>query len=249
MPEQDSSRTLLSDSNTLSELSCSLFPARAAAFSPFLQINNKTYAHWKEIWSETLKLPQGDLLSADNFLRQDVICSLQYRQTVIGVISSSYFNLDQMAYEDQAYLRVYPLEQLRQENAAGSPLIMSIECLSVDKRFRKSELGISIGSVLLGLGMKIFSESSSKIVIGMARSKNHVDEMCYKFGFQPFGKIEKHGHPCTLIVNSRQTLKSHDDLLVYKTVKSLWEKKANYFGNDFLINSDDEQNTKTAKAA
>lgn len=240
MRERNSGETHFSNSQILSDLSCSLFPGRTKASSPCLRINNETYVHWNEVWSDILQLPQGTLLSSDNYLRQDVICSIHYKSVVVGMIAASFFNLDQIAYRDHSYIRVFSQERLNQENDPRISNIMSIEYLSVDNRFRKSEIGISIGSVLLGLGMKIFSESDSHIVLGTARSKIHVDEMCYKFGFRPCGEMEKFGHPCTLIVNSKNTLKNHDDPVIYEITQNLWSSKTNYLN---------ELTTKTALAA
>jgi hypothetical protein len=245
MSERNSSKSSFFDTNFLSELSCSLFPGRAAASAPFLQLNNKTYTHWNEIWSDILQLPPGTSLSSDNFLRQDAICSIHYQGLIVGMIAGSFFNFDQLAYRDHSYLRAFPQERLRQDCKGDASNIRSIEYLSVDNRFRKSKIGFSIGSILLGLSMKIFAESRARIVLGTARSKIHVDEMCYKFGFTPCGEMDKFGHPCTLILNSKNTLKDHDDPIVYKATQDLWNKRTSYFKTRF----DDEINTQTVQAA
>lgn len=213
----------------LPKLECHLFPACSYPGSPFLKINNDTFSHWKKTWEQILQLKDGSGLPSDNFLRQDMICAIRHEAEVVGMIAASYFCLDQLAYEYHSYLQPFLASSGFDRSAALAQQVMSIEYLSVVPKFRKGELGISLGSVLLGISMEVFRSSDSCMVLGTARSKIHVDEMCYKFGFTPCGEMEKFGHPCTLILNTKDTVRRHDDLLVVRAVRTLWEQRKSYF--------------------
>lgn len=212
----------------LSEMKIDLFPAKAKADSEFALIHDATFQHWRKIWQSILKLPANSPLNSDNFLRQENICALSFQGEVVGMIANSFFPLRLSAYQDHSYLREFSLEKLHSAASDSKGLAMSIEYLSVDERFRKNELGVSLGSILLGISMEMFRSSPAAVVLGTARSKIHVDEMCYKFGFSPCGEMEKFGHPCTLILNTKATLREHDDLTVRRSVRALWQNRVDF---------------------
>ncbi|MFZ4403940.1 MAG: hypothetical protein ACOYOK_07545 [Pseudobdellovibrionaceae bacterium] len=190
-----------------------------------LSIYNQTYQHWYRVWNDLLRSSSDSILTSDNFLRQSKVCSLVYNNQVIGMIAASFFDLNIEAYKDHSYLLPFKSIDLNRIRSETNSLIMSIEYVSVEPVFRKKDLGISIGTLLLGLSMKVFDESNAVAVLGTARNQMHVDEMCFNYGFKPIGQISKYGHPCTLILNNKEQLKNHDNHLIFESVNRLWTKR------------------------
>lgn len=196
------------------------------------ELYEKTYQHWKQMWTKILNV--GKNLNSDTFIRQDILCPLVYKKDVIGLIGCNFFNLKQEATKDHSYTSVFPKEQLANFSEDNS-ISMSIEYLTVSPDFRKSIIHISLGDILLGLSMKVFANSNASFVLGTARSKIHVDKMCYQFGFQPFGEIDKFGHPCTLIINTKKTLTNHSNLAVHSCINKLWLGRENVLNNNNIM--------------
>ncbi len=205
------------------DLTLSLFNGKLGSKNPTL---NRAYAHWREIWKDILVLDHH--FYSDAFLRQDIICCIHKGKEIVGLITASFFPTYLDSTENHSYLLAFPMEKILAAKGAIYPDIMSIEYLSVAPSWRKSELGISLGSVLLGLSMEAFKSSQAGCVLGTARTKLHVDEMCAQFGFAPIGRVQKYGLDCALIVNERNQVTSHPDEAVGGLVKNLWMSKRDY---------------------
>ena len=136
---------------------------------------------------------------------------------------------------DHAYLKPFPGDIFSPDQSTHQHS-MSIEYLSVAPNLRKSNLPISLGSALLGISMKVFSESNAYSVLGTARKKLHVDQLCYEFGFEPVGNIEKFGLNCTLISNTKETLRAHPDKQTNELVERLWKTKLDFREERFSPN-------------
>ncbi|MES2768746.1 MAG: hypothetical protein V4596_06330 [Bdellovibrionota bacterium] len=203
----------------LSNLSWNILPGKLINPGIHHELYEKTYKHWRQMWTEILDVKEN--LNSDSFLRQDLVCPLTIENSVVGLICCTFFNKNQQAYSSHSYISDFPKDIFK--NNFDGELIMSIEYLTVHPEFRKSFLDVSLGDVLLGLSMKIFENSVAQAVLGTARSKIHVDQMCYRFGFKPFGEINKFGHPCTLIITDRSTLQTHPELKTQKLIDQLWD--------------------------
>lgn len=205
----------------INDLKLCILPGKIQSTSLSCAIYNKTYLHWKQIWSQVLNL-ENDLHS-DTFLRQDLICPIIYKnEQIIGLICCTFFDGKVDAYLDQSYLSGFKNKISSDEFARE---FMSIEYLSVDEQYRKTKIGFSLGDVLLGLSMKVFLQSSAQFVLGTARSVIKVDRNCFDFGFSNLGEIQKYGHPCTLIYNSRTTCRENSSPILNEIISYLWQNR------------------------
>lgn len=181
-----------------------------------------TFKHWHSIWEDVLKLENS--LNSDSFLRQDILCPITYELQTVGLFATSYYNINLLPYHYHSYLENFDIQKLG--NISTSGILMTIEYLSVHKEFRKNILNLSLGNVLLGLAMKVLKNGPADTVLGTARTKNHVHEMSYQFGFQSIGQMSKFGHPCELVFNTDKNIKSHSDPLTNHTIERLWKEKS-----------------------
>ncbi|NRA68153.1 MAG: hypothetical protein HRU19_26960 [Pseudobacteriovorax sp.] len=216
----------------MDEFHLTLLPGALEIESKHVSFYNECFSYWKRIWSHILV---DDPMFSDSFRRQNIICALSSEAGVVGLIACSFFRGKDHSTFDTQYFHPFVKAGFQPKSNTS---LMSIEYLSVDKSLRKGNLGFSLGSVLLGIGMKVYESSKMDFCLGTARSKINVDKMCYSFGFKPEGTCMKAGHPCTLIVNNQSQLTRHPDKQVDFLVQDLWKERINLTNYTYLDATD-----------
>ncbi|MGZ3696096.1 MAG: hypothetical protein ACXWQO_18780, partial [Bdellovibrionota bacterium] len=117
--------------------------------------HNQIHKFWKESWLEVLQQLKAETNQLDDdFLRQDFIASICTDAEVVAVHLYSIFALDTEASCAHRYLKGnYPPEFFEKLKAMGVRTVMSLEYLTVNPNWRKSQGAIHMGAVTGALGL------------------------------------------------------------------------------------------------
>lgn len=210
---------------SIENLQCTLFSGRAAdrARSPLYQ---SSYRYWKETWGEIFRQAGSpESLQAENFLRQDLWFVVHAGDEVAGLISTTFFEVASASDLDHAYFRPFP-EILRERLRRQQNLVMSGEYLCVHPGYRKSEMGLSLADVLIGLLMQAFFQLQVDTVFGTAVKAMKVQDICARYGYKEAANFQKYGLDCLLLFNNAQEFQDHPDPRVRDAVARLWATRS-----------------------
>jgi hypothetical protein len=233
--------------SVIRELSCTLLPGKYPDGKPVPQLYNEVYQYWKKTWQEIFtRAGSPDSLNAENFLRQDVIVVLHRGNEIAGIETSSFFNLSAEPTFDHGYLRPVPAEFMEKLRSIGAGILTTGEYLSVQPEFRRSEVGVPLSEVLIGLCKKVFRESHARIMLGTAVKSARVHESVKRFGSVEVGSFQKYGLDCLLFYNDSKNMHDHDDPEVAALVDHFWMRKKDLTG---LMSDEDMSRVALVKAA
>jgi len=215
----------------LKEISCTLLPGKYASGVAVPGLYNHVYRYWRQVWGEIFtRAGSPASLNVENFLRQNVIIALHREEDVIGIVCACFFNLSAESTFDHAYLKTFPDETVRILRDQGSGLYTTYEYISIRPGFRKSEIGISLSDVLLGLCEKVFTFSDAKIALATAVRPAKIAEVLKIFGWIEVGSISKYGLDCVLLRSTPQGRRDHEDHAVSSLIEHYWKNKTDLAG-------------------
>lgn len=147
------------------------------------------YQSWKEIWSKAFNEEmniEGPLYS-DYFSRQSHVSMLFLGDEVVGLSTLNVLNLNRPQDLDDTYFKVFSpeiLSDLRQK----ADLVMSCCNATIEKKFRKDQLGISALDLLFAMQILYLKSTPYQGITGTARLQRGVEKSCYRLGATPLAR-------------------------------------------------------------
>lgn len=194
---------------------------------------NQAYLYWKRFWSDFYeKAGQSGSFSGENFYRQDFVTALFAGDQVVGLHLYSLFRIDELASREHRYFKSFPEGFIDSLKEMGVRRVMSLEYLTVDPGWRKSECGLSLAEVLIGCGTRFFRTQEIQALIAPARADGtKVAEKTYRYGFDCFQSgLQMLGCPIDIIVGFRDKIHHHPSSEVMGQVERLWSRRQDYTG-------------------
>jgi hypothetical protein len=223
-----------SDPNAVpvSELTYLLMPGKCPKNFEYLKQYELAYAYWKAFWTHVYA--EADSASAfvlDDFYRQDIICGIFAKDEVVALHLYSFFNLETQAVKDHHYFAFYPpsfSQYLRQNR---SSLVMSMEFMTANPKWRKKTSGVSFAEVIGTCGLKVLACSEADAAIAPARKDVKVHEMAKRTGFDVWQEnVVKRNFICDIIVGFRDRVHANEDLQVQRIADQLWTQRIDTTG-------------------
>jgi hypothetical protein len=212
-------------------LSCTFFPGKYKNGESVPALYNSVYRYWHKVWGEIFTAAGSpESLSAENFLRQDIIVTLHQAGQIAGIFTTSFFNLSADVTYDHPYFKTFPKKMVQKLRSESVGHIITGEYLSVTADFRKSASGVHLSDVLVGLLMKIFVEIEAKMTFATTVRPAKVHKICEKYGWSELESFTKYGLDCLLLCNSQEQVRTHDDPEVARLVESFWQSRNDFTG-------------------
>ncbi|MCC6277205.1 MAG: hypothetical protein IT289_04740 [Oligoflexia bacterium] len=211
-----------------SKLQYYIIPTNWPQRNEHLALYNKAYIYWRDFWAEVLRdLGSHETLTADTFVRQDIVTTIMNGDEIVAVHLYDFFKLDCQADLEHTYISEnYPKEFIEKLNKNGARTAMSMEFLTIDKNWRKQIIGFQMSSVLLQLGLRVLIQESIDAAIAPARNDLKMSQMSYTLGFECIiPNVIKHNVSCDLVACFPKKVKNHPDQTVSKLIGSLWENR------------------------
>lgn len=194
-------------------------------------LHNGAYRLWKESWRETYKeLKTEAKLKADDFTRQDIVSALFHGEEAVSLLLHTIYNLNLDAVRDHSYLAGYPADVVARLRAEGSLKVMSMEYLTLSPRWRRSEVGVPIAEVIIGLSVKIV-ETLGVNAVAVTRVDRSVNDMFAGFGATLLApNLKMHNVAVDLMKLEHSEIRPNPDPAVNDLIKSFWRNRNDQVG-------------------
>lgn len=220
--------------NALASLRYVILPGHLAPASPYVDLHNRAFEYWKTFWNMVFEQNKTST-STDfhsNFCSMSLVTLLLSENDVIGMMLHSIFNLEQLSHHEHPYfkkgLRSVFLDDLRTKNLSS---VMSMEYLSIDPKWRKRELGVSLGAVITSLSTKIQQSCSVEASTGSVREDNGVADVFLNLGGVALrSNIDMHNTPVSLVCIYTNQVKELADPKARQLANTLWSNRLDISG-------------------
>ncbi len=214
--------------NSLMDFQLHILPGRCPVNYEFTYFHNEVYQFWKSFWNEVFK-QNGSSSNADpnSFYRQNFVAVITKGKDVAGTVFFSENNIQskvvrEITYFDRPYIREFCNDWIER----GKYNVSTSEMLTVNPLYRKKEIGISLGSILMGISSQAFIESGNQVMIAPTRLDIGVDKIIEDFGWKMISEIySMHETPVALYALFRENIRNSEDPEVQKWVDTLWSKR------------------------
>lgn len=202
-----------------------VFDPRLINYGDLCEPLPQTFQVWKAVWENELSaIGRMRSLRADDLIRYDLACCLMYGDQPIGAHLYSFYNLKSLLHRDTHCLLTYFDENsLNLCLSKGCQILMSYEYLTVSPNFRKREVPIRFGDLLLRLGVKVFLSTHAEGIVTCTRDTRRVHEMIERVEFERVRSgFQIHNEDSSLYVYLKKddlTLKDSD---LDPLVEDLW---------------------------
>ncbi len=219
---------MLSEKFNPNDLKQVVLPGRIPPGFEHERLHGETYDFWKTRWTEIYaKAGSLEAFHVDDFLRQDSLNILTHRGRPVAMVTSTLFNFNLSSTRDHYYFKFFPEEYFKYLSDQGAELVMSQEYLLVREEFRKSQIGFSLGDVVLGLNARLFSESNADAIVAVTRRDNKVNESVYKYGFDcVLENVTGRNFPLDLVVAVQDHVRPNPDPFYAELINKLWSARA-----------------------
>jgi len=213
--------------SSLSQLRYLLLPS-ANPPPELLELHDKTFLLWREVWTETLaKLEFKSENLAEEFVRQDIVACIASGNEPVAIHLYSFFATDSLAARKHGYLSSnYPelfFAKLAKEKVRH---VMSMEYMTVHPEWRKHKAALHVASALGGLGLRVAGHFGAQATIAPCRRDHKIHEMAYLHGGEPvIANVLNHNVPCDLVMVRMDKAKAHPDPELSGLVDRLWNSR------------------------
>ncbi len=185
---------------------------------------DQLYLLWKSGWEETFREDKIEYKSnANNFIRNDFVVGIFNDQNPIGFHAYSIFNLNSIAHSRHPYFDPFKSkaeERLRNLNVKSA---FTMEYLFVHPEWRKTTSGMSLASILIQLGLRIFEQSSADVALGVGRNNRSVSRYAYEKGAVSLEQnIAMHGNTVDLFYFPKNELRNNLSDQEQDLAEKLW---------------------------
>lgn len=215
----------------LNELEYVIIPGRLYHQPELEGLHNQSFVYWKLFWRNVFTqngCPED--LDEDSFVRQNMICMLKTKKEIVGMHLYSFYDLELAACLDHSYIKSsFTPDYIKKLQADGIKYVMSLEFLTVNPNWRKRQLGLSLGEILIGLSGQVLKSVNFDASIAPSRSDVGVTEMACNIGGEiVIPNIEIHKTVCDLIAINSKKIKNHPNDSINQWVHSLWGQRQDY---------------------
>jgi hypothetical protein len=168
----------------LSQLQYYILPGKPPTNFEHQELHDRAYCYWRDFWRKVFGDDESVL--ADDFIRQDFVPVVMLDTQIVAMHLYTVFNPESVATREHSYFKTYPPEFFDFLTERNAKRVMSIESLTVDPNWRKSQVGISLGETLIGASLKYLDALDIDANIAPTRNDRGVNKMCYNFGFDCF---------------------------------------------------------------
>lgn len=197
-----------------------------------IELYHRAYMMWKEFWEQVYgDAGAADCFKPDDFLRQDFIPVLTYKNEIVAMHLYTLFNTTNYAVRDHRYFAFYPENFFSYLSDKQSPYAMSIEYLTVAPGWRKRNVGFSIGESLIGCSLNYLEPTNAQVAIAPARTDNKVHTMCYNFGFDCFeAGITKRNFSVDLVAGFKEKVQKNPSEKINQLIEHMWAHRQDHTG-------------------
>lgn len=189
--------------------------------------HDRAYLFWKRFWTQVLR-ENGttETVRADEFLRQDRVTCLAFGDRIVAMHAYTFFDLRYLATRDHAYFKRYTEKFFRELERRGVSRVMTMEFFSVEPEWRGSRVGVSLASVLAGLGLKIAREEGVQATISIARTDIGAAKIGHEYGAVSLDTgVNVFNTPCDLVAFFPELIHDHADPVVNDLVSHFWRER------------------------
>jgi hypothetical protein len=202
----------------------------AKARPEFCPLHNQAYALWQSNWQKTFEdLKSNAKLSADDFVRQNIISALFDGEKAVGLLLHTYLDLNLDAVRAHSYLSTYPCQVVEGLRHSGAAQVLTMEYLTLDKNWRKSKVGVALGEVILGLGVQVLVESGFDSMVVVTRNDRQVNKILYGYGARCLAaNLTKHNVSVDLVSLDKGKTYPGADSEVNRWIEYFWSRREGY---------------------
>lgn len=200
-----------------------------------IELNNKIFQSWKEVYSDVLGSVK-EPLNPDDFHRSEVIACLQDREKIIGFHLYSVFDLRSQADLEHHYLKCFQKELLQQFRNQGIRTLMSMEYLTVLPEFRSRNSSTVWSEIIIALGLKLLMASPWDGAIGTGRKDLNIRRKSELSGALFRGDTQKMNYACEILMTTKGNIKPHPNQATEELIKSLWLNRKSSLSDLILHN-------------
>lgn len=216
----------------LHNISYTLLPGKPRREFGEVELHNKVYKFRNDFWANILSELFGDRrnLTGDDFMRQDVVAVLTYGDDVIGLQCYTFFDMRLSSAREHTFITKYFDETfLRRLSDMQAHYVMSIEYFSIHPEWRSSKVGLSLGRVLLSLGLQVAATNGVHASIAAARDDVPASAMASEMGARRWAKgIQVLGCPTDLVVFFPDEVRSLQNIEEKEFARKLWMQRFDY---------------------
>jgi hypothetical protein len=216
----------------LKDIQLHLLLGPAALHKRASSLQNSVHRFWLESWWPVFEKSNSlDSLDTDDFYRQHVVYAISQGSKIIACEFSTFFDLGHPIYKKHSYFSHFQPESFALIEERGYQTAMTGEYLTATPDWRKRNTGISLGSVLVGLNLKLLKAYNIDVLFGSARKDLKVNSLVSEFGFQTLiPSIIKCNYDCELMYVDAKSFRSHPDASTQGLIDRLWQN-AEIIGN------------------
>ncbi len=192
------------------------------------ELHDRAYRFWLDFWTQVLKKNRTDKApNPDDFLRQTVVGFLESQGEIVALHAHSFFDTGCVGTRAHSYFsRYFSDDYLKSLHAQGANTLLSMELYSVLKAWRSPKIGVSLASVMIGLGVKLAQEWNVDAAVGIARVDVGVDRLVQEQGAVVVGDVRRiYNTPCKQIAFFPQAMRPHPSADVSHLVEAFWNQR------------------------
>lgn len=184
-------------------------------------LNDRVYRFWKTFWNGVYRSVGGsNEVVADDFVRQDYISTYLDGDDVVALHAYTFLDVRFLAQREHSYFTQNFTEAgLRAVQKLGLQKIMTMEYFSVAPQWRSRELGMSLASIVCGVGMRFAQSLGVDGVVGSARADVGVDKIGKAFGAETVHRITAHNRPTDLMIVPCGNMREHPNPEITRWVR------------------------------
>lgn len=218
----------------LKDLRYVILPGRLPLGSRLVDLHNQAFVYWSSFWDEVLKDNgvEHPINFREEFCRRDVVCLLMNGPEIAGMHLVEFLNLRQKAFREHEYfgqikgdLFLHATERHR----AQSAMIMTY--LTIDPRWRKRRIGISLAAVMMSLATRLQAASGTDVNLGRAREDLGVSDILKDLGGTVLESgISMHNTPISNICIFTKDIRELSSSPERSCVSQYWHQRTDHSG-------------------
>lgn len=207
-----------------------LLPGRPSLEFREIDLYNKAYSFWKATFKPLYEEHSKTDWFSDDFFRQHYVGILVHKDEIAAVHLYTVFRLDTAFTKDHKYFSIFDESTFELLAERGAKSVLTMESLAVAQNFRKELIGIRLGEVLIGLGMKIQAALKIDAAVGPARKEVKAEDMAKKLGAIVVQQgVVRGGMPCDLMLAFAGVPKNLDPVIA-DLIEYFWTRRQDLTG-------------------
>lgn len=217
----------------MKELSYHLLPGRCPSHFAGQELHDRVFLFWRQFWDEVLKDLDGSQAQPHEFDRQNLIGVIMNGNDIVSVHLYSHFATKSLAARSHPYFETsYEPAFQKWLSAQDDSSVMTMEYLTLNAAYRKSQLGISLAHVIVGLGTRIQRHLSADWSVAPCRQDVRVDEVARHFGAKGFETRIMHNVPVVSMILARSDIRTCPLLREASLIEKMWNERTDWTQTD-----------------